>query len=311
MPESLVEENLTAEWMAVVLRGWRVLLVFGIAGTALVVGAALAIKAPFKSEFSFTPQSGGAASGLAGIAAQFGVEVSAADGGQSPDFYLELLRSGPVLTGVVADLEARFGSAVLSDEIGASGDNDLQLRVDATRILNEQVVVTLARRAGIVRVEVSFGDSTIAFAIAESLLRQVQRFENESRMTRGGAERAFAEHRLEEVREVLAARERELGAFLVTNREFRSSPQLVFEHDRLARAVALQSGILTALEQSAERARLEEVRDTPLIVIVEPPYLPVEREERPWILLVLGGHVLGMAVGACVLLRTRIVDQWL
>ena len=68
-----------------------------------------------------------------------------------------------------------------------------------------------------------------------------------------------------------------LKAFLVENRQFSNSPQLTFEHDRLQRQVAMRQVLVTAMAQAYEQARIDGVRNTPVITVIdqpEPPPLP-------------------------------------
>ena len=78
----------------------------------------------------------------------------------------------------------------------------------------------------------------------------------------------------------VAGAEGRLGVFLRNNRQFASSPDLSFEFDRLQRRVAPHQGILTALTTAFEDARVREVRDTPVITVIEAPELPARPDPR-------------------------------
>ena len=45
-----------------------------------------------------------------------------------------------------------------------------------------------------------------------------------------------------------------MKAFLVENRQFSNSPQLIFEHDRLERQVTMRQELVTAMAQAYEQA---------------------------------------------------------
>src|SRR5258705_10863226 len=59
---------------------------------ALVIAATLLRPRVYTAGASFIPQAGQQASGLSGIAAQFGLAVPAGEATQSPDFYANLAR---------------------------------------------------------------------------------------------------------------------------------------------------------------------------------------------------------------------------
>jgi uncharacterized protein involved in exopolysaccharide biosynthesis len=123
-------------------------------------------------------------------------------------------------------------------------------------------------------------------------MSEVDSFNLKSRQSQASQERRFTEQRLTQAQADKRQAEDELQAFLQRNRDFRSSPQLSFAYDRLADNVSLRQQLYTTLAQSYEQARIEEVRDTPVITIVEPPMLPARPDPRPF----------GRAIAVCVLL---------
>ena len=108
----------------------------------------------------------------------------------------------------------------------------------------------------------------------------VSHFNLLTRQTRAGAERRFVEARLQEAADSLRLVENRHKAFLQANRDFRNSPQLKFENDRLERDVQFQQQLYTSLAQSFEQARIDEVRNTPVITVLEPPDLPASPDPR-------------------------------
>ena len=85
-----------------------------------------------------------------------------------------------------------------------------------------------------------------------------------------------------------------MQAFLRRNREFRSDPELLFEHERLQRDVMMRQTVFTTLSQSLEQARIEAARNTPSIRIIERGETPLVPDRRR----LLTKTVLAMVVGA-------------
>jgi len=96
------------------------------------------------------------------------------------------------------------------------------------------------------------------------------------------------------------AAENEPQRFLQNNRQFQSSPELVFQHDRLQRRVAMRQQVYTSLVQSYEQARIDEVRNTPVITVVEEAEEPVRPDSRRLPLKAALGVVLGGMFGTFV-----------
>ena len=49
------------------------------------------------------------------------------------------------------------------------------------------------------------------------------------------------------------------------------------EEERLSREVTVLIGVFTTLKQQLETAKIEEVRESDYIIVVDPPFVPVLR----------------------------------
>ena len=139
-------------------------------------------------------------------------------------------------------------------------------------------------------------------SLAERLLKGLNYFNLITRQSQAREERRFTEGRLEDARGSLRAAEDALQRFLQVNREFAESPALVFQQDRLRREVLLQQQVVTSLAQRYEENRIREVRDTPVITVLEKPTLPVLPDPRGRLLLLSVGTLVALMVGAAVVL---------
>jgi uncharacterized protein involved in exopolysaccharide biosynthesis len=286
------------------LRNWRPILGTGLAACLLVGTTALLHPRTYTSTARFMPQSSdGALSRLAGLATTFGVSVVGTDQGSSPAFYAELLESRDILRRTV---EAPYRFVGETDSMGgtlvelfrARGDTPAARRDAAAKKLLESINVTVGRETGTVNLEVTTPWPGLSQLVASRMVQLVSDFNLHRRQTKAGAERRFVEARLAEAKDTLRAAEERLQGFLQRNRDYRNSPQLQFEHDRLEHDVNLQQQLYTSLTQSYEAARIDEVRNTPVITLMEPPDLPSKPDPRlAWLKGLLAGLV-GLAAGA-------------
>jgi uncharacterized protein involved in exopolysaccharide biosynthesis len=88
--------------------------------------------------------------------------------------------------------------------------------------------------------------------------------------------------------------------FLQRNRDYANSPELTFRQERLARDISLQQDVYSTLAQSFEKAKIEEVRDTPALTLIDQPERPAEPDRRGLakkavLALILGG-ILGVGI---------------
>jgi len=68
-----------------------------------------------------------------------------------------------------------------------------------------------------------------------------------------------------------------LKEFRERNRQIMDSPQLMLEQDRLARDVEISSTVFIELKKQDEVVKIEEIKDTPIINILDPARPPVRR----------------------------------
>jgi uncharacterized protein involved in exopolysaccharide biosynthesis len=144
----------------------------------------------------------------------------------------------------------------------------------AIRQLREMMATSASLKTGIVRFSVKSESPSLAVGIAQRVLSVLSQFNVKNRQTQAAAERAFVEQRLGEVASDLRLAELRLQEFLQRNRDYRGSPQLTFEFDRLSRDLSFRQQLYTSVAQAYEQAKIDAVRDTPLFSIIEVPQIP-------------------------------------
>lgn len=280
-------------------RGW-------ILGTALVVGAAVVAwgllqPRSWRSETSFRPQGGQSSAGqLSSLAAQFGVSVGGGGDEDSPEFYAELVRSRAFLSRIVdTPLPAADGGATdIAGRAEIEGESPELVRERAISWLRDNAVsVSTGRETGIVTVAVTTEWPEVSAALGEAVVAEVNRFNNAIRRSQASAEREHVEGQLDLARGELREAEGVLRAFLEANRQWENSPELRFEHDRLQREVLMRQELYSSLNQAFQQARISEVRNTPVINVIQEPYVPALPEGRGLALKLALGLILGGMVG--------------
>ena len=295
--------------VAHMVRRRRLLIGLPLVAALAALGVSLLLPRLYTVEARFTPEQGrsGMSPQLAGIASQFGVNLgSLGDETESLDFYAELLESHELLRAAVLtsygfrpqpDADSVRGSLVELLEIEA--DTEDEAIFEAVEELDDLVTVRADHAAGIISLEVSAPWPELSVLLGERLLDLVNRFNLERRQTRAAAERAFLDERIQEKERELRAAESDLEAFLLQNRRYQD-PQLRFQEERLQRMVDLRQQVYVVLAQELEQARLAEVRNTPVITVLDHPRPPAERTSPNYVLNVALGLLLGglLAVGA-------------
>ena len=286
--------------MSGLLRHRYLILRLGLLGALLSVGLNLLKPDSYSAFSALMPQSPRQSNALAGIATQFGLALPPSEPGQTPTFYQDLIYSTQLLTTLATSTfpDPANGGAQrpLVAILKVEGETPASRVNKAVLTLRRLIKPTVRAKTGVVDVSVRTHDPKLAAAISERLLDLVNRFNLETRQTQAAAEARFIQGRLADAKAELRVAEDRLQYFLQRNREFRS-PELTFQEERLRRDVTLEQQIVLTLSQSYEQARIDQVRDTPAITILERPVPPAEPDPRHHARRAVIGALLGLVLG--------------
>lgn len=263
---------------AFLLRNLRFVALTAIGCAAIAFVITLMVGPVYTAESRFVPQtSGGSASRLAGLAAQFGISVPGVATQSPSDVYASLVQSREILEQVAttpfpvsSDTSAAAPHATLIELFGLRNKDQAQLHLDAVEMLRTKISASTDVRTGIVTLQTTTPWRAVSEAMNNRILALVVQFDQTKRRSQARAEREFLEARSRESQQQLRDAETRLAVFNDQNR-VRASSQLVMEGARLQRAVDLAQQVFVTLAQNYEQARIEEVRNTPVVTIIDGP----------------------------------------
>lgn len=239
---------------------------------------------------------------LGGLAAQFGISIGGGDAASSPQFYLDLLESKGILWPI-----ALKSYTVTTDSGVVTGDlikifhikdpRPIVRRAKVIDALKGAISSTSSLKTGVITVFVRSGNPALAVQISTNLLAEVNVYNLARRQEQAAGERVFVQKQMDEKRAELRQAEGELRSFLEGNRLYVASPELILEKNRLQRQVDMRNSLYSSMLQAYETARIEEVRDLPVISVVEPPEMPIEPDTRGGAKKTLMGLLIGFVLG--------------
>src|SRR6266550_837292 len=298
-PQSSADVVGPLELLVAPIRHWRGLALVVIASGLLAAALSFVLPERYDVSASFVADPGRSveiSGGLASLAGRVGLG-DLQIGPSSPQFYADLLRSRAVLRRVLRARVPTLNDTLPVIDVLRVRDRDSLRRLEAgERALSRRIVVRVNRITGRVDLSVSMPDAQSAQAVADTMLELLDEYNREIRRSRAGEKRAFAVAQASMAAESLRASERAMEIFLERNRSFQQSAQLQFQHERLARTIALRQDIYLALAREAEEARIEEVDTRPIITVVDPPVRPGRRAWPRRKLLVFGASVVGLVL---------------
>lgn len=286
---------------AALLRWRRRIVVLGIVGGIVGLATGLLSTRMYLSGATFIPEGAeSGASGLALAASQFGIRMPASGSAWGPPVYVELLRSRALLEPILANTSVERGGrqVPLMELLNIKATNPAERVETGVLRLRRYIRAGEVKSLNAVRLSVITPWPDLSYSIARQLVDGVNRFNLETRKSQGGAERQFVEKQAAEAESQLRAAEERLERFQKANRIISSSPELQMERDRLERHVNMRVQVYTSLLQSREEARIREVRDTPVITLLDEPRAPASGEGRRTVLKGVIGGFIGVALGA-------------
>ena len=287
------------------LRRWK--LVAGTAvAAALVAAVILLLQQPmYTGRATFTPEAatgsggGGGLGALMGVASELGFGMST--GSVSPEFFVKLVGSGELLRSTLLfefpDPEARGAGRPLLEILDVPGNSTEERLQNGVNLLRQRIETSADKPTGIVTLEVEMGSPALAAAVANHLVTLLNEFNLERRQSQSREQRRFTGERMAEAERDLRAAERSELAFLQRNRDYSSSPLLTFEANRLARDVQVKQELFLTLSKAHTEARIAEVRDTPVLTLVDSAVAPVRRTSPRRTIGVIVAGLVGAIVG--------------
>jgi uncharacterized protein involved in exopolysaccharide biosynthesis len=273
----------------------------------MVVGVFISMRTPrtYRADGAFVLQDAttNPRARVSGLAAQFGVAVPSS-GTDVPQLYADILVSRRFMTQLAGTRYVfthggrRFVGTPAQLFAVDAGNPQTTLR-KTVKLLKGYVNSEVNPMTGVVGFSVSTPWPALSEQMGKQLLEMVTQFNLSIRQSQAAAERRFTEGRLNQAGRELRAAENALQDFMESNRRYDNAPQLLLRRERLQRDIAQHQAVYSMLSQAYEQARIDEVRDTPVLTVIEAPTGSAQPEPRGtatrgMLLLLLG---LMLAVG--------------
>ncbi len=234
---------------------------------------------------------------LSGLVGQFGIGGS----GEDPSrVYPEILQSRAmartILEMSVVDRAGR--SQRYLDRFDMKSDSQEAKIENATRaFLVRRSRTILNPKNNAIKIVVYDSDPEVAAQVANAMVAELDRVNQEINRSNARARREFIDSRRIKVAEELQTLEEALLQFHEENRQIQGSPQLKLEAERLERRVRVSEELYLTLTKELEVAKIDEVRDVPVISVLDRAVPPVECQSPRKRLIVVVTFVLATALG--------------
>ena len=238
---------------------------------------------------------------MMGLASQFGIAMPISD--SSPNWsYEEVIKSRTMAKSLLVhrfDTE-EFGPQKELLQIVTFGNEEPEYGIDTLLIqgiasLAEMIEVT--KTTSLFELEISASEPQLAADLAYAVMEELDKHQREYNAKKTTETRQFIEERLLATESELEKAEEALKLFRERNRSIFESPQLQLEQERLARDVAVLIGVFTTLKQQLETAKIEEVKESDYVIILDTPDIPLYPDSPKKKLMVILAGIVGIGLG--------------
>lgn len=253
--------------------------------TIVVLGVSFLLPKYYKATAVLIPETdqsklAGLAGNLSSIASIAGLSV-----GEVPmeQLYPAIIESETVLHNVILHKyrSVEYSNPVDLIQYWKYDDNSEAMNFqEALKKLRQELDVSVDKKTNIVSISILMKEPQLAADVVNLVTKELDDFMRTKRKTSASEQGRWIETRLVEVDSSLKVAEEKLKVFREKNRHPENSPELLLEQGRLAREVDTKTAVYTSLEQQYELARIQEVKNTPVVNVMDMAY-PAARKEKP------------------------------
>ena len=247
---------------------------------------------------------GGSTSQLQGLAAQFGVSVPGGSG-SAQWVYPEILKSRTLAKSVLKRKfdTNKYGPQKSLLQILTYGNEEPTVSIDTLEIHGANAfigMIEIQSEGSFYELSISTFEPQFAADLCAALIEELDKHQRGYKTEKVKETRQFIEGRIVEVQKELEGAEEDLKVFRDRNRQIGQSPALLLEQQRLTRETSVLTGVFTTLKQQLEMTKIEEVKESALVQVLDPPEAPLYRDKPKRKLAVLLSLILGFGLAVAI-----------
>ena len=259
----------------------------------------------YKSTAKIMSSSSGAGgiSQAAGLAAEFGINIS--PGQSEPNWvYPEIIKSRTLARSMLKRKfdTNKFGMQKSLLQILTYGNEPPSIGLDTLEIMAVDnflgmIDVYEDLSTSILTLSIYASEALLAAEINQALIEELDSHQRQYNKTKTSDTKQFIEERIIEIEKELNIAEEALRDFTTRNRRIENSALLLLEQQRLAREVTVLTGVFTTLKQQLETTKIEQVKESDYVVILDSPETPLVKSKPNNKLMVITSGIMGIMLG--------------
>lgn len=247
--------------------------------------------------------SAGRVSQAQGLAAQFGINIPT--GQSEPKWvYNEIIKSRTLAKAVLKQKfdTNEFGSQKTLLQILTHGNNKPRFKTDILQILGIERLLGMIEvaedvKTSILTLSINASEPNLARDINKVFIEQLDAHQQRYNKAKTIDTRKFIEERIMQTESELIEAEENLKVFMDRNRRIENSPALQLEQQRIGREATVLTGVYTTLKQQLETTKIEEVKESAYVIVLDPPEAPLKISKPNKKLMIILAGFLGIGLG--------------
>ena len=233
------------------------------------------------------------ASRAAGLAAQFGLNLQTGDS-QPKWVYQDIIKSSIIAEKIIKrkfDTEAygkekELWKIITGNKINVDSPPDTIKRI-AIRDFIEMISISEDIRTGVFTLKIESIEAGLSFGINKALIEELDDHQQDYNKSQSNKTKLFVQDRIQSTEKELIKAEEDLKTFRDRNRRIENSPTLQLEEQRLMREVSVLTGVFTTLKQQLETVKIEELKESDYVIVIDQPQVPLYRSKPSKKLIVI------------------------
>ena len=302
--ESFREETISViEIILILAQQLKIILITPIILCTLAIYYALFMTVPvYTSTAKIMSASGrSGASQASGIAAQFGINLPS-NQSEKQWVYPEIVKSRTIARTM---LKRKFDTKMYGPQksllqILTYGNENPSVGLDTLvkHGINGVIgMISISENGIFYDLSISAPEPVFARDFAIALIEELDAQQQEYNNAQIRDARQFIEERILQTEKQLNSAEETLRNFRDRNRRIENSPSLQLEQERLSREVSVLIGVFTTLKQQLETTKIEEVKESDYVIVLDPPEAPLVRSKPNKRLIVILAGIVGIGLG--------------
>ena len=155
-------------------------------------------------------------------------------------------------------------------------------------------------KTSILTLSINASEPELAAEINQALIDELDAHQRQYNKSKTSDAKQFIETQIMNTEKELMAAEENLKVFMDRNRRIENSPALQLQQQRLGREVTVLIGVFTTLKQQLETTKIEEVKESDYVVVLDSPEIPLRRSKPKKKIIVILAGLLGLGLGILV-----------